>query len=163
MEDIVNKIHSLLYSKLTMDVPVLSGNMSMSISENGMEIIIDAPFYDMKRWLKDGTIIHTGRVIDGDYPKWTLTLIGDEFATDEDLKEDKIINIHNGLYFTYLFEEEGVYKIKLELMDINDNKYEIEKSIVIVDKDANYEMYHTLKDEYDKYLEAKKERSLAYI
>ena len=28
-------------------------------------------------------------------------------------------------------------------MDINGNKYEIEKSIVIVDKDANYEMYHT--------------------
>jgi type III pantothenate kinase len=33
----------------------------------------------------------------------------------------------------------------------------------IVDKDANYEIYHTLKDEYDKYLEAKNERNLAYL
>ena len=98
----------------------------------------------------------TGRIINSEYPKWTLTMIGDKLDTDEYLSEDRVINIHNGLYFTYLFEEEGVYKIKLELMDINGNKYEIEKPIVIVDKDANYGMYHTLKDEYDKYLESKK-------
>jgi hypothetical protein len=98
-----------------------------------------------------------------EYPKWTLTMIGDELDPDEDLRNDKEITTHNGLYFTYLFEEEGIYKIKLEILDINGNEYVIEKPIVIVDKDANYEMYHTLKDEYDKYLEAKSERSLAYL
>lgn len=84
MQEIVDKIHSLLYSKLTMDVPVLSGNMSMNISANGSEIIIDAPFYDMKRWLKDGTIIHTGRIINGKtaYAEWVNRLGG--FATHND-------------------------------------------------------------------------------
>ena len=105
----------------------------------------------------------TGRMINSEYPKWTLTMIGDELDPDEDLRNDKEITTHNGLYFTYLFEEEGIYKIKLEILDINGNEYVIEKPIVIVDKDANYEMYHTLKDEYDKYLEAKNERSLAYL
>jgi hypothetical protein len=105
----------------------------------------------------------TGRVVNNEYPKWTLTLIGDELDPDEYLRNDRIITTHIGLYFTYLFEDEGVYKIKLEIKDINDNKYEIEKSIIIVDKNANYEMYHTLKDEYDKYLEEKSERSLIYL
>jgi hypothetical protein len=105
----------------------------------------------------------TGRIINSEYPKWTLTLIGDEMDPDEDFKEDKIINVHIGSYFTYLFEEEGVYKIKLELIDVNENKYEIEKYIAIVDKEANYEMYHTFKDEYDKYIEDKNERSLVYL
>ena len=95
----------------------------------------------------------TGRVIDGDYPKWTLIMDGDS----------EPITTHVGLYFTYLFEKEGVYRIKLDLKDINGNIYNIEKPIVIVDKDANYEMYHTLKDEYDIYLEAKNERNLIYL
>jgi hypothetical protein len=105
----------------------------------------------------------TGRIINNEYPKWTLTLLGDELDPDVEFQKDKIITTHNGLYFTYLFEEEGFYKIKLELIDINGNKYEFEKPIVIVDKNANYEMYHTLKDEYDKYLEEKNERSLIKI
>ena len=105
----------------------------------------------------------TGRIVNEKYPKWTLTMIGDELDLDEDLRKDKVITEHCGLYFTYLFEFEGVYKIKLELLDINGNKYEIEKPIVIVDKDANYKIYHTLKDEYDKYIEVKKERNLIYI
>ena len=67
------------------------------------------------------------------------------------------------LYFTYLFEKIGMYKIKLEIMDINGNRYDIEKPIVIVDEDANYEMYHTLKDEYDKYIEMKNEKNLIYL
>jgi hypothetical protein len=49
------------------------------------------------------------------------------------------------------------------MKDINGNEYEIEKFIVIVDEDANYEMYHTLKDEYDKYIEAKNERNSIYL
>jgi hypothetical protein len=48
-------------------------------------------------------------------------------------------------------------------MDINNNKYDIYKSIIIVDKDANYEMYHTLNDEYNVYLEAKNEINLIYL
>jgi hypothetical protein len=105
----------------------------------------------------------TGRLINNEYPKWTLTMLGDELDPDEDLQKDKIVTTHNGLYFTYLFEDEGIYKIKLEILDINGNKYEIEKPIIIVDKDANYGMYHTLKDEYDKYLEMKNERNFVFL
>jgi hypothetical protein len=105
----------------------------------------------------------TGRIINDEYPKWTLTLIGNELDPDDDFKKDRVIATHIGLYFTYLFEEEGVYKMKLEMKDINGNEYEIEKPIIIVDKDANYNTYHTLKDEYDKYLEAKNERNLIYL
>lgn len=105
----------------------------------------------------------TGRIIDGEYPKWTLTMVGNTLDPDETMRNDIDITTHKGLYLTYLFENEGVYKVKLELMDINGNKYNIEKSIIIVDKDANYEMYHTLNDEYNKYLEAKKERNLIYL
>jgi hypothetical protein len=105
----------------------------------------------------------TGRLINNEYPKWTLKLIGDPLDPDDDLRNDKIIATHNGLYFTYLFEYEGSYKINLKLQDINGNDYEIEKYIVIVDKDADYKMYHTLNDEYDKYLEAKNERNLIYV
>ena len=105
----------------------------------------------------------TGRLIDNEYPKWTLTLTGDKLDPNGYYRDDKIITTHNGLYFTYLFEDEGVYTIKLELKDINGNNYEIEKSLIIVDKNANYEMYHTLKNDYDKYLEAKNERNLIYL
>jgi hypothetical protein len=104
----------------------------------------------------------TGRIVNEKYPKWTLTMVGDSLDPDDELSQDKIITTHNGLYFTYLFEEEGVYKIKLELMDINGNKYETERPIVIVDKDANYEMYHSLKNEYDKFLDEKYERYKIY-
>ncbi len=105
----------------------------------------------------------TGRIVNDEYPKWTLTMLGDELDPDEDLQKDRVITTHNGLYLTYLFEEEGSYKVKLEMMDINGNKYEIEKNIVIVDKDANYGMYHTLNDEYNKFLETKKERNIIYL
>lgn len=105
----------------------------------------------------------TGRIINKDYPKWTLTMIGNELDSDKFLQNDRVITTHNGLYFTYLFEDEGAYRIKLELIDINGNKYEFEKPIVIVDRDANYEMYHTLNDEYNKYLEEKNERYILKI
>jgi hypothetical protein len=100
----------------------------------------------------------TGRIINNDYPKWTLTKMGDNLDPDDNFNGEKIINTHVGLYFTYLFEEEGIYKIKLEMMDINGNKYETEKSLIIVDKNANYEMYHSLNDEYNKFLKEKDER-----
>ena len=56
----------------------------------------------------------TGRIVNDDYPKWTLTFIGNELDPDEDYQKDKVITTHNGLYFTYQLEDEGVYKIKLE-------------------------------------------------
>ena len=105
----------------------------------------------------------TGRIINEEYPKWTLTMLGDALDTDINFQKDKIVTTHNGLYFTYLFEDEGAYKIKLEMLDINGNKYEFEKNIVIVNKDANYEMYHSLNDEYNLFLEEKKERTQKYI
>ena len=105
----------------------------------------------------------TGRLINKEYPRWILTILGDELDPIEEFRKDRIVTTHNGLYFTYLFEQEGVYNIKIEVVDINGNKYEIEKSLIIVDKDANYKMYHSLKNEYDIYLEEKSERSLSYL
>lgn len=70
MENIVEKIHALLFSNLVMQSPVLSGNMQSMIQvgiQGGdtREIIIDAPFYDMKRWNKDKVVVHTGEVVNG--------------------------------------------------------------------------------------------------
>lgn len=70
MENIVEKLHALLFSNLIMQSPVLSGNMQ-SLIQTGLEgeatkeIIIDAPYYDMKRWNKDKVIVHTGEVVNG--------------------------------------------------------------------------------------------------
>ena len=55
--------YSLLWN-LVMESPVLSGNMQSMISlgygNDGYEVIIEAPFYDMKKWQKQGIIVHTG-------------------------------------------------------------------------------------------------------
>lgn len=69
-ENIVEKLHALLFSNLIMQSPVLSGNMQ-SMIQIGLqgsatrEIIIDAPYYDVKKWYKDKVVIHTGEIIDG--------------------------------------------------------------------------------------------------
>ena len=83
---IVEKLHTLLFTKLKLESPVLSGNMRGSInlgsiSESTREIIINAPFYDMKKWKKTGVITRTGETIYGktDYAKWVNDLGG--FAT----------------------------------------------------------------------------------
>lgn len=70
MNEIVEKIHSLLASALILESPVLSGNMKQHISSyipdgNTSEIIIDAPFYDLKKWEKTKVIVHTGETING--------------------------------------------------------------------------------------------------
>ena len=76
MENIVEKLHSLLFSKLLLESPVLSGNMKMNISESGMDIVIDAPFYDMKQWNEKQVIVHTGAIINGRtaYAEWVNRL-----------------------------------------------------------------------------------------
>lgn len=81
MENLVEKIHSLLFSNLTLSSPVLSGNMKSYIkttlvSKDECEIVIDAPFYDMKRWEKENVIVHTGETIEGRtaYAEWVNRL-----------------------------------------------------------------------------------------
>ena len=95
MEDVVEMMHSLLYNVLIMESPVLSGSMK-SMIQTGMdepstrEIVIDAPFYDVKRWEKDNTIVYTGDVILGRtaYAEWVNRLGG--FATHN--KSEKWVN-----------------------------------------------------------------------
>ena len=77
MDENVEKLTSLLFSALVTSSPVLSGNMKSYIqlskySANECEIVIDAPFYDSKKWKKDKTIIHTGETINGKtaYAEW---------------------------------------------------------------------------------------------
>lgn len=70
MADTVEKLTSLLFATLITASPVLSGNMKSfiqiaSYGEDESSILIDAPFYDMKKWKKDGVVIHTGGVVDG--------------------------------------------------------------------------------------------------
>ena len=80
-KEIVERLHGLLFSTLTMQSPVLSGNMKSLIKESVLdadtrEIVIDAPFYDMKKWEKDKVIVHTGETIDGRtaYAEWVNRL-----------------------------------------------------------------------------------------
>lgn len=84
--DAVFSIQNLLLINLINKSPVLSGNMATSIGLGlttpiECEVIIEAPFYDMKKWKKDGAIIHTGENKNGktDYAFWVNELGG--FAT----------------------------------------------------------------------------------
>ena len=77
MEDTVEKMTALLFGTLITSSPVLSGNMQslIQISRFGInecEIMIDAPFYDTKKWRKDNVIVHTGETIHGKtaYAEW---------------------------------------------------------------------------------------------
>ena len=73
IKDIQEKIHSLLYSNLLFQSPVLSGNMKAHIKQNGnYEIVIEAPFYAMNIWKEQGIIVHINRIINGktDYAEW---------------------------------------------------------------------------------------------
>lgn len=74
---IIEQAYNLLHSTLLATCPVLSGNMKQhietgKISEHEMEIIIKAPFYDMKEWNKNHRIVHTKQEIKGytDYAFW---------------------------------------------------------------------------------------------
>ena len=77
MAETVEKMTSLLFAALVTSSPVLSGNMKQNVQItrygiNECEIMIDAPFYDMKKWQKDKAIIHTGDTINGktSYAEW---------------------------------------------------------------------------------------------
>lgn len=77
MINTVEKLTNLLFSTLITSSPVLSGNMKSliqidSYGSSESSIVIDAPFYDMKKWKKDGVVIHTGvRIYDKSaYAEW---------------------------------------------------------------------------------------------
>lgn len=116
MDDIVEMIHSLLYNILVIESPVLSGSMK-SMIQSGMEdpstreLIIDAPFYDVKRWEKDRTIVYTGDVIQGRtaYAEWVNRLGG--FGTHNKSEEwvnravhEVVDAIANGIGATVYYE-----------------------------------------------------------
>lgn len=72
-----DKLHSLIYTNLMLQTPVLSGNMQRHINVGQIgsaygEIIIDAPFYDMKAFKKTGAVVHTGKSVKGKtaYAEW---------------------------------------------------------------------------------------------
>ena len=82
----VEGIQSLLFMNLVNKSPILSGNMQMNIqcgitTPSECEIVIEAPFYDMKKWKKDKVIVKTGENFKGktDYAYWVNELGG--FAT----------------------------------------------------------------------------------
>ena len=65
MENTIEKTSALLFSNLALNCPVLSGNMLTEIKQDGNQIIIEAPFYDLKLWEEKNIIVHTNEVIDG--------------------------------------------------------------------------------------------------
>lgn len=84
--DLVFGLQSLIFMNLLNKSPILSGNMYGGIqcalsTPSQCEVVIEAPFYDMKKWKKDGSIIPTGEIKQGktDYAEWVNMLGG--FAT----------------------------------------------------------------------------------
>ena len=69
LEEIKDYTRSSLFYNLVMESPILSGNMqsmiSMGYGNDGYEVIIEAPFYDFKKWEKEGVIVHTGESFNG--------------------------------------------------------------------------------------------------
>lgn len=85
-KEAVFSIQNLLFMNLLQKSPVLSGNMQSLIqcgltTPSQAEIVIEAPFYDMKKWKKEGVVVHTGENKKGytDYAEWVNMLGG--FAT----------------------------------------------------------------------------------
>ena len=62
--EIKEELQLMLNWNLVMEAPILSGNMQSFIQLGGIDtnyaILIQAPFYDMKKWRKQGIIVHTG-------------------------------------------------------------------------------------------------------
>jgi len=79
----LEKLYNLVDENLYLSCPVLSGNMRHHIDVNTVlkddeevEIVISAPFYDLKEFTKSGRIKFTGATIDGkhDYAYWVNAL-----------------------------------------------------------------------------------------
>ena len=71
-------------------------------------------------------------------PKWTIR------------REDGtgLYATHEGRYLTYMLKEEGNYIVTLELTDINGNKYNIERNIIVVSGDADYKLYGSFRKDF---------------
>lgn len=77
MRAILQQMTNLMKFHLKNRAPVLSGNLKMSIetevlNDHTTQIVLNAPFYDMKEWTKNKNIVYTGKSINGvtDYPYW---------------------------------------------------------------------------------------------
>ena len=79
----LEKLYNLVDENLYLSCPVMSGNMRHHIdvntilkSDEEVEIVISAPFYDLKEWQKNHRIVFTGAVINGkhDYAYWVNAL-----------------------------------------------------------------------------------------
>ena len=72
----LESIQSLLFNNLVNESPILSGNMKANIkcsvtTPMECEVVIEAPFYDIDKWEKEGIIVKTGESRGGitDYAK----------------------------------------------------------------------------------------------
>lgn len=83
MTRILEQLYTLLNENLYLSCPVLSGNMRSHIDMNTVlkdseevEIVISAPFYDLKEWEKNKRIVFTGDIVNGmhDYAYWVNAL-----------------------------------------------------------------------------------------
>lgn len=79
----LEKLYNLIDENLYLSCPVMSGNMRHHIDVNTVlkddeevEIVISAPFYDLKEWEKNHRIKFTGATINGkhDYAYWVNAL-----------------------------------------------------------------------------------------
>lgn len=74
--EIKEELQLKLNWELIMNSPILSGNMQSFIQLGGIDtnyaILIQAPFYDAKKWNKERIIVHTGEIKDGyeHYAEW---------------------------------------------------------------------------------------------
>lgn len=76
----LRKLSEFARSILESVTPVLSGNMQQHIAKSKLVDVsfskitfcIEAPFYDLPRWEKEGVIVHTGKSYKGitDYANW---------------------------------------------------------------------------------------------
>lgn len=83
MDSILQKLFALTFSDLVIESPVMSGNMKAHIdigkvSDDEIEIIISAPFYDVEKWKKTGRIEYTRESKNGvtDYANWVNEMGG---------------------------------------------------------------------------------------
>lgn len=79
----LQKLYNLVDENLYLSCPVMSGNMRHHIDVNTVlkddeevEIVISAPFYDLKEWQKNHRVKFTGAIVNGkhDYAYWVNAL-----------------------------------------------------------------------------------------
>ena len=114
------------------------------------EIVNLIPSLQTARYIRDGVDVkpYTWIYLTYDYskivhrsnPKWVLT----------NNKDGSVVE-YDGKYFTYLLRHEGDYTISLTIYDIYGNKYSVERNIFVVDKNAKYNRYTSIKTDYESF------------